>query len=172
MPSPNDNRPAREQVHLADVQVAASWQDVMSPPPPPASGAVVTTTAAGGSTPNAAAAAVRSAGSSERGASTSTGHPSSAGETSGGADSSSGAHDAHSTAAAERTGAGREATNFEIVAGDGLTEDDAAGLTAILREVRRGATFAQQRERLQSASARNLSLTYPDGVGMKPSRLL
>lgn len=174
----NENRPVRAQVHLADVQVAAAWQDVMSPPPAPAPGAAVPTTASV-SARNAATAAVCLAGSSSagaaaettvRGATASTGHSSSAEETSSGADTSSGGHDADSAAAvAGRTGLGGEATSFEIEAGDGLTEDDAADLTAILREVRRGATYAWEGKVRVCREPRpnNLSLGYPDGVCLK-----
>lgn len=130
----------REQVRLADAQVAAAWHDVMSPPQAPVPGEPFAP--AGGAPPNTATiAAATSSGSAsaattaptERGATSA--DAASAGESSGGADGS--VDDADATAAAAASAGEGGVMTFEIEAGDGLTEDDAADLTAILREVRR-----------------------------------
>lgn len=101
------------KVHLADVQVADSWHDVMSPPPAPAPGKKDSIVCAGSTTS-----------SGLRTTSTTGERPD---------DEAGRAADRDDAVAAAKAG---EMMRFEIEAGDGLTEADAADLTSILRKVR------------------------------------
>lgn len=112
-------------MRLANVQVAASWHDVMSPLPPPSDGEAVNSTKApifiGGST--VSSASTTATGVAGRIA-TSTNSP-------GGGIRRRNDNDEDSLAAA-KVG---EMMRFQIEAGDGLSKADAADLTFILRKV-------------------------------------
>ncbi|CAB1110918.1 unnamed protein product [Ectocarpus sp. CCAP 1310/34] len=114
------------EVRLADVQVAASWHDVMSPLSPPSDGEAVISTEApifsGGST--VSSASTTATGVAGRIA-TSTNAP-------GGGIRRPNDKGEDSSAAAK---AG-ETMRFQIEAGDGLSKADAADLTCILRKAR------------------------------------
>ncbi|CBN73907.1 hypothetical protein Esi_0009_0017 [Ectocarpus siliculosus] len=112
------------EVRLADVQVAASWHDVMSPMPPPSDGEAVNSTEApifsGGST--VSSASTTATGVAGRIA-TSTNAP--------GGGIRRRNDSGEDSLAAETAG---EMMRFQIEAGDGLSTADAADLTFILRK--------------------------------------
>lgn len=105
-----------QKVRLADVQVAASWNDVMSPLPPPSDGVAV----------NSADAPTFSGGSTVSSTSTTATSTNAPG---GGIPLR---NDNDSSTAAALAG---EMMRFQIEAGDGLSKADAADLTLILRKV-------------------------------------
>eukprot|EP00903_Cladosiphon_okamuranus_P012921 g12064.t1 len=138
----------RSEVHLADVQVAASWDDVMSPSSasvPGKNGALACT----GSTATTAAGQRTTSTSTSTTTSTSSPGTSLTGRR-GGPNGEMGGVNGDSVPAAKLG----EVMSFEIEAGDGLTEADAADLTFILRKS--VAELGQGRER-EKALRRKIS---------------